>query len=228
MRDQKSSNREAELPAPTRIGSGDWLGRILIACEYSATVREAFARRGWDAWSCDILPSEVPGNHYQEDIFKLLARTYWDAIIFHWPCTLLCNSGVRWLYGGKGNVRDIGRWVQMEQSARNFKRLLNCNCKYIAGENPIMHKYAAEIVGTKYTQIVQPWQFGHGETKATCLWLKNLPPLMPTNIVPGREQRIWKLPPSENRGLERSRTYTGIAEAMADQWTRAMRPNIRS
>lgn len=155
--------------------------------------------------------------HIEGDIFNNL-HGGWDLFIFHWPCTRLCNSGVRWLFGGRGTERDGVRWSAMESDAKKFRLLLDCDIPHIAGENPIPHKYAREMMG-EYSQTIQPWQFGHGETKRTCLWLKNLPPLKPTNIVDGREQRIWKLPPSADRWKERSRTYPGIASAMAQQWS---------
>lgn len=194
--------------------------KVLIACEESATVRQAFEKRGHDAWSVDILPSRVPGNHHQGDIFHFLhspLNMHWDLIIGHPPCTFLSNSGVRWLYNKDGS-RNEQRWRDMEIGSLFFKSLLHSNCDKICIENPIMHKYAKEIIGVSQTQIIQPWQFGHGETKATCLWLKGLPELKPTNIVEGREQRIWKMGPSENRQKERSKTYQGIADAMAEQW----------
>lgn len=195
--------------------------KVLIACEFSGIVREAFRVRGHEAYSCDLLPTEIPGNHYREDIFNVLhyGPRHWDLLIFHWPCTRLCNSGVRWLFGGKGNVRDENRWAQMERDAYAFKSLINeQRISKIAGENPIMHKYALDIIGTKYSQIIHPWQFGHGETKATCLWLKNLPPLKPTNIVEGRTPRVHFASPGPDRWKERSRTLPGIAAAMAEQW----------
>lgn len=195
------------------------MAKVLVACEYSGIVREAFRKRGHDAWSCDLLPTEIPGNHYQQDIFHLLHGSLtwrWDLIIAHPPCTYLSNSGVRWLW--KDGTKNLTRWQQMEKGAIFFRSLLNANCHYLAVENPIIHKYAKEIIGRGCDQIIQPYQFGHGETKATCLWLKNLPLLQPTNIVEGREQRIWKLPPTEDRGKLRSKTFQGIAEAMADQW----------
>lgn len=188
--------------------------KILVACEFSGIVREAFnSIHGNYAISCDILPPEDGRTdyHYQGDVRDIL-KDGWDLMIAHPPCTRLANSGVRWL-----NERNL--WDEMREAAEFFKLLLNCNIPKIALENPIMHKYAREIVGRKYDQIIQPWQFGHGEQKATCLWLKNLPKLTPTNIVSGREQRVWKLPPSENRWAERSRTYPGIAMAMAEQWS---------
>ena len=188
--------------------------KVLIACEFSGIVRDAFAKSGHDAWSCDLLPTEKPGNHIQGDIFFFLVKEWknFDLLIFHWTCTYLCNSGVRWLH------EQDGRFDLMKEHAQKFNWLLNNNIPKIAGENPIPHKYALEIIGRKYDQIIQPWQFGHGETKATCLWLKGLPKLKPKNIVSGREQRIWKLPPSKDRWKERSRTYPGIAKAMAEQW----------
>lgn len=180
--------------------------KILIACEYSGTVREAFSKLGHDAWSCDILETEIPGNHYQCDVRDIIWEG-WDLMIAHPPCTHLAVSGARWF---KHKQKD-------QAEALEFVRLLlNAPIKRIALENPI------SIISShirKPDQIIQPWQFGHGETKATCLWLKNLPKLQPTNIVEGREQRIWKLPPNADRWKERSRTFSGIAEAMAMQWS---------
>ena len=190
--------------------------RVLVACEFSGIVRDAFLRLGHDAWSCDLLPTERPGPHIQRDVFTVLNQN-WDLMIFHWPCTRLTNSGVRWLYGGKGLVRDVERWELMEQDAKNFRKLLECSIPKIAGENPIPHKHAKEIMGN-YSQIIQPWQFGHGETKATCLWLKNLFPLQPSNIVEGRQPRVHYASPGPERWKERSRTLQGIADAMALQW----------
>ncbi len=153
--------------------------RVLIACEFSGAVRNAFAAKGWDAWSCDLLPSETPGNHYQGDIRDMLpsigTNPSWELLIAHPPCTYLANSGARWLY--QAGEKDAARWEQMTEAAWFFWRLLNEKASpKIAVENPIMHKHGARIVGTKQTQVIQPWMFGHGETKATCLWLKNLPP----------------------------------------------------
>lgn len=185
--------------------------RVLVACEYSGIVRDAFKKRGHDAISCDLLPTDKPGKHYQGDVFDIINDGF-DLMIAHPPCTYLCNSGVCWLY------KDESRWDKMRLGANFFKRLLNCSVPKIAVENPIMHKYAKEIIGINQTQIVHPWQFGHGETKATCLWLKNLPTLKPTNIVEGREQRLHKLPPSKDRWKIRSTTFQGIADAMAEQW----------
>ena len=185
--------------------------KVLVACEYSGRVREAFALRGHDTWSCDILPTEIQGQHYCGDIFDILYQD-WDLIIAHPPCTYLCNSGVCWLH------KDKTRWGKMQDGAEFFKKIMEAPCAKIAIENPIMHKYAVEIVGRRQDQVIQPWQFGHGETKATCLWLKGLPKLIPTNIVEGREQRLHKLPPSAERAKLRSLTYQGIANAMAEQW----------
>lgn len=182
--------------------------RVLVACEFSGIVREAFRVRGNDAWSCDLLPSEIPGQHYHADIMSVLRYDGegWDLMIAHPPCTHLAISGARWF-----------KEKQYEQSfaIAFFKCLVEANIPRIAIENPI------GIMSTLYRkpdQIIQPWQFGHGETKATCLWLKGLPLLQPTNIVEGREHRIHKMPPGPNRGRERSRTYQGIADAMAEQW----------
>lgn len=206
---------------------------VLIACEFSGIVRDAFAAKGHNAWSCDLLPSEREGNHIQGNVFDHLKCvpfqpqfTPWDLLIFHWPCTLLCNSGVRWLYGGKGTVRDEKRFALMYESAFNFKRLLDCGIPRICGENPIPHHFASQIMG-QWTQKIQPWQFGHPESKATCLWLKNLPNLTPSNDVKADYekchkaigQRIWYESPGPNRWKNRSRTFTGIAQAMADQWS---------
>lgn len=179
--------------------------RVLVACEFSGVVREAFAKRGHDAWSCDLLPTEIPGNHIQGDVLEII-NDGWDLMIAHPPCTHLAISGARWFK----DKRDE------QSSALEFVReLMDADICSIAVENPI------SIISSrirKPDQIIQPWQFGHGETKSTCLWLKNLPLLNPTNIVDGRENRIHKMPPSENRWRERSRTYQGIADAMADQW----------
>ena len=185
--------------------------RVLVACEYSGTVRDAFIARGHDAISCDLLPTDSHGPHYQGDVFDIIEMG-WDLMIAHPPCTYLCNSGVCWLH------KDITRWPKMFDGANFFKRLLMAPVDRIAIENPIQHKYARQIIGVPQCQTIQPWMFGHGETKATCLWLQNLPKLKPTNIVDGREQRLHKLPPSADRWKIRSKTYQGIADAMAEQW----------
>ena len=192
---------------------------VLIACEFSGIVREAFRRQGHNAWSCDLLAAEDNSPyHYKVDVLKLLRlNSNWDLMIAHPPCTFLANSGVRWLYGGKGKIKDETRWAKMKDAARFFAALLTMPITRIAIENPIMHKHAIYLTRS-YDQIIQPWQFGHGETKATCLWLKNLPKLVPTKIVDGRQPRVHFASPGPDRWKERSRTLTGIAEAMGDQW----------
>jgi hypothetical protein len=197
--------------------------RVLVACEESQEVTKAFRKRGHEAYSCDLQDCSGghPEWHIKDSIFHVLHRPLYtiglDILIAHPPCTYLANSGVRWLYNKDGS-RNKERWDKMENGALFFKALLNSNCGCICIENPIMHKHALAIIGTKPTQIIQPWQFGHGETKATCLWLIGLPKLKPTNIVEGREQKIWRMAPSPERAKLRSKTYPGIAEAMADQW----------
>jgi len=186
--------------------------RVLVACEFSGIVRDAFASRGHDAWSCDYLPTEREGNHIQGDVRDILEEG-WDLMIAHPPCTYLANSGVRWLH------ERPERWEKLEEAAEFFRTLLNAPIKRICVENPIPHKYAIELIGRKYDQIIQPYQFGEPYSKATCLWLKNLPPLKPTKILTrGIEQKVWKEPPSLERWKNRSRTYPGIAKAMAEQW----------
>ena len=180
---------------------------VLIACEYSGIVRSAFAALGHNAWSCDLLPTEIPGQHYQGDVRDLL-KEEWDLMIAHPPCTHLAVSGARYFYRKQAEQAEALEFVRL---------LMNAPIEHIAVENPI------SVISSrirKPDQIIQPWQFGHGETKATCLWLKNLPKLQPSNIVEGREQRVHKMPPSPDRWKERSRTFPGIAEAMAAQWSR--------
>ena len=179
--------------------------KVLIACEFSGIVRDAFIKLGHDAMSCDLLPTERPGPHYQGDVRDVLGGG-WDLMIAHPPCTHLAVSGARWFKDKQKEQREALDFIWL---------LLDATIYRIALENPV------SIISTrirKPDQIIQPWQFGHGETKKTCLWLKNLPNLVPTDIVPGREQRIWKMPPSATRGYERSRTFQGIADAMAMQW----------
>jgi hypothetical protein len=187
--------------------------KVLIACEESQAVCKAFRELGHEAYSCDILPCSGghPEWHIQGDAITEAYSGKYDLMIAHPPCTRLCNSGVCWL-----TKRNL--WNEMGEGALFFKKLLEAPIKYKAIENPIPHKYAIGIIGRKYDQIIQPWQFGHGETKATCLWLVNLPKLEYTNIVDGREQRLHRLPPSENRSKLRSKTFHGIAKAMANQW----------
>lgn len=179
--------------------------KILIACEFSAIVREAFRKQGHNAWSCDLLPSEQSGQHYQGDVRDLFTQR-WDMMIAHPPCTHLAVSGARYFYKKQKEQAEALEFVRL---------LLNADIDKIALENPI------SIISSrirKPDQIIQPWMFGHGEVKATCLWLKNLPLLTPTNIVNGREPRVHMMPPSADRWKNRSRTFTGIAEAMAQQW----------
>ena len=183
---------------------------ILVACEFSGIVRDAFIAKDHNAISCDLLPSDRPGPHIQNDL-RVALNGGWDMIIAHPPCTRLCNSGVCWLH-----KRDL--WDEMREGAEFFKMILEADCPKIAVENPVMHKYAKEIIGRGQDFCVQPWQFGHPETKRTCFWTKGLPPLKPTNIVEGREQRLHRLPPSADRWKIRSTTYQGIADAMAEQW----------
>ena len=179
--------------------------RVLVACKFSGTVRDAFIRQGHSAISCDLLPTEVTGPHYCGSVLDILDDG-WDLMIAHPPCTHLAVSGARWF-------KDKQR--EQAEALAFVRTLLAAPIESIALENPV------SIISSrirKPEQIIQPWQFGHGETKATCLWLKNLPPLVPTNIVAGREARVHKMPPSATRWKERSRTFAGIAEAMATQW----------
>ena len=193
------------------------MSRILIACEYSGRVRDAFAKQGHDVLSCDLLPCEGRPDlsHYQGDVRDLLSQS-WDLIIAFPPCTHLASSGARWFEA----KRKDGR----QQEGIDFFNLFTnlSHVERVAIENPV------GIMSTHYrkpNQIIQPWMFGHPETKATCLWLKGLPNLTPTNIVEGREQRIWKMPPSEERAKMRSLTYQGIADAMAEQWSTTLKEN---
>jgi hypothetical protein len=162
------------------------------------------------------LPSERPGPHIQGDAIEALMSERWSIVIAHVPCTFLANSGVRWLYGGRGTVPDRHRWSEMHRAAAFFEVfLLTGQADRVAIENPVMHRHAGI---RKPDQIIQPWMFGHGETKATCLWLKGLPPLVPTNVVDGRQPRVHHASPGPDRWKERSRTLPGMAAAMAEQW----------
>lgn len=179
--------------------------RVLVACEFSGTVRDAFIARGHDAVSCDLLPTDKPGPHYQGDVLSILGDG-WDLMIAHPPCTHLAVSGARWF-------KD----KQTEQAAAlDFVRaLMSAPIPRWCLENPV------SIISSRIRrpdQTIQPWQFGHGETKATCLWLNGLMPLRPTNVVDGREARVHHLPPSPDRWRLRSLTFPGIAAAMASQW----------
>ena len=190
--------------------------RVLVACEFSGIVRDAFIRIGHEAISCDTHPSEQPGPHYQGDVRDIL-NDGWDMMIAHPPCRFLCNSGVRWLYNPDDTLNHE-RWEQMRPAAELFLELWHAPIDRICIENSIMHQYAAELVGGRQDQIIQPWQFGHGETKAICLWLKNLQRLRSTNIVTGRIARVHRTPPGPNQWRDRSRFLLGIADGMADQW----------
>ena len=183
------------------------MARVLIACEYSGAVRDAFIALGHEAMSCDLLPTDAPGPHYQGDVREVLDYP-WDLMIAHPPCTDLSVSGARHFAAKRMDGRQ-------QASVSFFMRLAKADIPHIAIENPVC---IMSSLWRKPDQTIQPWQFGHGETKATCLWLKSLPPLRPTSIVDGREQRVHKLPPSPDRWKIRSKTYDGIAKAMAEQW----------
>ena len=181
--------------------------RVLVACEYSGAVRDAFRAMGHDAVSCDLLPTDVPGPHHQGSVIDII-NDGWDMMIGFPPCTHLAVSGARWFAAKRADGRQ-------QQAIDFFMALANADIPKIAIENPVC------IMSTQWRkpdQIIQPWQFGHGETKATCLWLKGLKKLRPTDIVDGREPRIWKLPPSADRWKIRSKTFAGVAQAMAQQW----------
>lgn len=192
--------------------------RVLIACEESQIGCLAFRNRGHEAYSCDILDCSGghPEWHIKADVFSILDDG-WDMMIAHPECTYLCNSGVRWLY--KNGRKDYERWGKMYAASLFFRDLFRANIEKIVIENPIMHKYAKKIIQYQYNQIIQPWQFGHGETKATCLHILGLPLLEATDIVEGREARIHHMAPSKDRGRLRSKSYPGILAAMAEQWT---------
>ena len=182
--------------------------RVLIACEYSGRVREAYRERGHDAWSNDILPADSE-FHFQGDCFDAIDARHWDLIIMHPPCTALCVSGNR--YYGIGMAKHQERLEAIQWTTKLFE-YAKSRAAHVAMENPV------GVLPFKATQYIQPFLFGHGETKKTGLWLHNLPPLLPTNIVSGREQKIWKMGPSPERAKLRSLTYQGIADAMAEQW----------
>ena len=196
--------------------------KVLVACEFSGIVRDAFLRRGHDAWSCDILPTENPGPHIQDDVLKHLDEG-WDLMIAHPPCTYLCVPGAHYLH------TRPDRLSKMRDAAMFFRAILGADIPFVAVENPVPHRYA-EL--PKYSQIIQPWQFGHEVSKRTCLWLKNLPTLAPTQMMANHGERYerterqrakygtvsnskWYAKASPK---ERSRTFPGIAEAMATQW----------
>lgn len=183
--------------------------RVLVACEYSGRVREAFRRRGHDAWSCDLLDAEDNSPHHiKGDILRILPVGGWDLMVAHPPCTHLAVSGARHFAAKQADGRQ-------QEAIDFFLALARAPIPRIAIENPVC---IMSSIWRKPDQTIQPWMFGHGETKATCLWLKGLPHLVPTNIVSGRHPRVHLMPPSEDRWKERSRTYEGIAEAMGEQW----------
>jgi site-specific DNA-cytosine methylase len=181
---------------------------VLVACEFSGIVRDAFIARGHNAWSCDLLPTEGPGPHIQGDVVEILNDgSAWDLMIAHPPCTHLAVSGARWFREKQEEQREALQFVYA---------LMHAPIPRVCIENPI------SIISSrirKPDQIIQPWMFGHGETKATCLWLKNLPKLVPTNMVDGRTARVHRARPGPDRWKERSRTMQGIANAMAEQWS---------
>lgn len=191
---------------------------VLVFGEFSGIVSEQFKLLGHNAWSIDLLPSEKNGNHIQGNGFDFL-ECGWDLMIAHPPCTYLANSGVCWLGTGKGKTLNQERWQAMIEGAEFFKALLNAPIPMIAIENPIMHKYGREIIETRYSQVIQPYEFGEAVTKKTCLWLKGLPPLLSTMVVTGKMFQAGRDEPNNSeRQKNRSRTYPGIAAAMAMQW----------
>ena len=187
--------------------------RALVACEYSGAVRRALRARGIDAVSCDLLPSEDNSPHHIIGDVRPLLRERWAMVIAHPSCTRLCNSGVRWLA-----ERDL--WADMRDGAAFFLECLNANADFVAVENPVMHKYAREIVGRGPDFTIQPWQFGDPAKKRTCFWTRGLPPLLPTSDMTAADARAdcHLASPGPDRWKERSRTYPGIAEGIADQW----------
>jgi hypothetical protein len=189
--------------------------KVLVACEESGVVRDAFIRAGHDAMSCDLLPTRSPGPHYEGDVRDVLHYP-WDMMIFHAPCTHVCVSGSRHFAAKRVDVRQQSGASFFMELWRHGERYI----EFMAAEQPVG---ILSSLFRKPDQIIQPWQYGHGETKATCLWLQNLPPLKATDIVEGREARIHRMPPGPDRARERSATYAGIAEAMADQWGSAKR-----
>lgn len=197
------------------------MARVLVACEFSGTVRDAFLRVGHDAWSCDLLPADPPSNRHIIADARTLLEDGWDLLIVaHPPCTRLCNSGVRWLAKPPPGRTLEDMWRELDEGAEVFSDFWNAPVERVCVENPVMHGHAKKRIRnySDPAQSVQPWQFGHGETKRTCLWLRNLPALKPTNVVDGRQQRVHRMSPGPNRWKERSRFFPGIAAAMAEQW----------
>lgn len=192
--------------------------RVLVGFEFSGRVRDAFAALGHDAVSCDLLPSERPGPHLQCDVRDLDLGVY-DLAIFHPPCTRLTLAGVRWLYkDGRGMEIDPAKWAEMEADARLFRWCLDAPVPRVAVENPKQHRHCAAIIGRPADQSIHPWQHGAGETKETRLWLRGLPRIVPSTVVDGRAPRVHHESPGTDRWRKRSRTYEGIASAMAVQW----------
>lgn len=197
--------------------------KVLVACEFSGVVRSAFLERGHDAWSCDFLPADDGSNrHIRGDVREILGDGWDLMVVAHPPCTRLCNSGVRWLHTPPpGRTRDE-MWAELEEGAALFSDLWNAPIDRIAVENPVMHRHAKERIRgfQEHAQSVQPWQFGDPEAKRTCLWLKNLPALIPSHRTKPENltHRVWRMPPGPDRQKERSRFFPGIAAAMADQW----------
>lgn len=197
--------------------------RCLIACECSGVVRRAFRARGWDAWSCDLKPAEDCSDyHILGDAIQAAYSMPWDLMIAHPTCRYLANSGAKHLYlgGRRENGPDPERWAQMGAGAAFFLALWNAPIPRIAIENPVMLGHAKRLFGIPdQTMSLQPWQHGHGEVKRTCLWLKGLPRLTPSNVVDGREARVHRMAPGPSREADRSRTYEGVGAAMAAQWS---------
>jgi hypothetical protein len=203
--------------------------RVLIACEFSGVVRDAFSRQGHDAYSCDLLPSERDGKHIIGD-FRSVIQESWDFIGFHFECRVMANSGVRWL------KENPARWIELEEAAEIF-RLTLTDPRPGYSENSIMHCHAKKLIGRRQDQTIQPWMFGEPRFKATCLWLRGVAPLVPTNVLPRPERgsdewknwsAVHRASPGPNRWKERSRTLPGVAKAMAEQWGLARDPKIKA
>jgi len=197
------------------------MGKVLVACEYSGRVRQSFRDRGHDAWSCDLLESEDGSEYHIQGYVDGLLKEPWDMVIAHPPCTYLCNSGVRWLHS------DPNRWELMRDGALFFVECLQANSRKVAVENPVMHKYSKKVIEQHYFYpepydwfSVQPWQFGDPAKKRTCFWKRGLPALEPTSNMTATDAKpdVHKASPGPNRWKDRSRTYKGIAEAIAEQW----------
>lgn len=195
--------------------------KVLIACEFSGVVRRAFAALGHDAWSCDLLPAEDRSNRHIIADARTILHDGWDMLmVAHPPCTRLCNSGVRWLTKAPPGKTLYQMWHELREGAALFSAFWNAPIERVCVENPVMHRHAKELIENyqEPAQSVQPWQFGHGEVKRTCFWLRKLPLLLPTNIVEGRTPRVHFASPGPDRWKERSRFFPGIAAAMAQQW----------